>query len=101
MPISERILPYLPGLRRYARALTGAQASGDAYVAARVLNLVVVLDREWRGEIFNRLEQVGRYHPSRTIFCRRCQSGAAASRSGVTASESTSASAVGCRKAAS
>lgn len=34
MPISDRILPYLPGLRRYARALTGAQASGDAYVAA-------------------------------------------------------------------
>ena len=44
-------------------------AKSDAYVAARVLNLVVVLDREWRGEIFNRLEQVGRYHPSRTIFC--------------------------------
>lgn len=34
MPISDRILPYLPGLRRYARALTGSQSSGDAYVAA-------------------------------------------------------------------
>jgi CheY-like chemotaxis protein len=34
MPISDRIMPYLPGLRRYARALTGAQSSGDAYVAA-------------------------------------------------------------------
>ncbi|MBD9373312.1 response regulator [Rhizobium sp. ARZ01] len=34
MPISNRILPHLPSLRRYARALTGAQASGDAYVAA-------------------------------------------------------------------
>ena len=36
---------------------------------ARVLNLVVIADREWRGEIQNRLENVGRYHPSRTILC--------------------------------
>jgi glucose-6-phosphate dehydrogenase assembly protein OpcA len=36
---------------------------------ARVLNLVVVVDREWRGEILNRLERVGRYHPSRLILC--------------------------------
>ncbi len=36
---------------------------------ARVLNLVVVVDREWRGEILNRLDQVGRYHASRTILC--------------------------------
>jgi glucose-6-phosphate dehydrogenase assembly protein OpcA len=41
----------------------------DAYAPARVLNLVVVLDREWRGEIMNRLDRVGRYHPSRTILC--------------------------------
>lgn len=34
MPISDRITPHLPSLRRYARALTGTQASGDAYVAA-------------------------------------------------------------------
>jgi glucose-6-phosphate dehydrogenase assembly protein OpcA len=36
---------------------------------ARVLNLVVVVDREWKGEVANRLERVGRYHPSRTIMC--------------------------------
>jgi len=41
----------------------------DAYAPARVLNLVVVVDREWRGEIMNRLDRVGRYHPSRTILC--------------------------------
>lgn len=41
----------------------------DAKVPARVLNLVVISDREWRGEIQNRLEGVGRYHPSRTILC--------------------------------
>jgi glucose-6-phosphate dehydrogenase assembly protein OpcA len=41
----------------------------EAYAPARVLNLVVVVDREWRGEVLNRLERVGRYHPSRTILC--------------------------------
>src|SRR5688572_31843143 len=41
----------------------------DAFVPARVLNLIAVVDREWRGEIENRLERVGRYHPSRTIIC--------------------------------
>ena len=42
---------------------------GEAYAPARVLNLLVVADREWRGEIQNRLENVGRNHPSRTILC--------------------------------
>jgi glucose-6-phosphate dehydrogenase assembly protein OpcA len=41
----------------------------EAYAPARVLNLVVVVDRDWRGEIMNRLEQVGRYNASRTILC--------------------------------
>jgi glucose-6-phosphate dehydrogenase assembly protein OpcA len=44
-------------------------ARDHAHAPARVLNLVVVLDAEWRGEIMNRLEQVGRYHASRTILC--------------------------------
>ncbi len=44
-------------------------ARENAHAPARVLNLVVVVDREWRGEIMNRLEQVGRYHASRTILC--------------------------------
>lgn len=44
-------------------------AEQECYVPARVLNLVLVVDREWRGEIVNRLERVGRYHPSRTIVC--------------------------------
>jgi hypothetical protein len=34
-----------------------------------VINLVVILDRDWRGEISNRLDAVGRYHPSRTVLC--------------------------------
>jgi glucose-6-phosphate dehydrogenase assembly protein OpcA len=40
-----------------------------AYVPARVLNMVVVVDAEFRGEIENRLERVGRYHPSRLVLC--------------------------------
>jgi glucose-6-phosphate dehydrogenase assembly protein OpcA len=28
-----------------------------------------VIDREWKGEIVNRLDRVGRYHASRTIVC--------------------------------
>ncbi|HYA79754.1 MAG TPA: response regulator [Methylocystis sp.] len=34
MPLSKEIAPHLPYLRRYARALTGSQASGDAYVVS-------------------------------------------------------------------
>src|SRR5438874_9803630 len=44
-------------------------AENRALAPARVLNLVVVVDREWKGEIANRLERVGRYHASRTILC--------------------------------
>jgi Glucose-6-phosphate dehydrogenase subunit len=52
------------------RHLLQEQCAGEgAYMPARVLNFVVVVDREWRGEIMNRLEQVGRYHASRTILC--------------------------------
>lgn len=32
--LSSRIAPHIPYLRRYARALSGSQANGDAYVAA-------------------------------------------------------------------
>jgi glucose-6-phosphate dehydrogenase assembly protein OpcA len=40
-----------------------------SFVPARVLNLVAIVDAEWRGEIENRLSRVGRYHPSRTVIC--------------------------------
>jgi glucose-6-phosphate dehydrogenase assembly protein OpcA len=39
------------------------------FVPARVMNLVAVVDAEFRGEIENRLERVGRYHPSRLVLC--------------------------------
>jgi glucose-6-phosphate dehydrogenase assembly protein OpcA len=44
-------------------------AANEALAPARVLNLIVIVDREWKGEISNRLERVGRYHASRTILC--------------------------------
>lgn len=43
--------------------------SDHPFVPARVLNVVVVVEAEFRGEIENRLERVGRYHPSRLVLC--------------------------------
>ena len=34
---------------------------------ARVLNMIAFVDREWSGEIANRLRGVGRYHASRLL----------------------------------
>ena len=34
MSVAERVTPHLPYLRRFARAVTGSQKSGDAYVAS-------------------------------------------------------------------
>jgi len=49
--------------------LRARHAEHPGFVPARVLNLVVVVDAQWSGEIANRLKQVGRYHASRTIVC--------------------------------
>ncbi len=49
--------------------LAERHAEDDAFVPARVLNLIAIVDRDWRGEVENRLERVGRFHPSRTIVC--------------------------------
>lgn len=40
MSLAERIAPHLPYLRRFGRALTGSQTSGDAYVAATLEAIV-------------------------------------------------------------
>jgi hypothetical protein len=42
-------------------------AENDAYVPARVLNMIAFVDREWSGEIANRLRGVGRYSASRLL----------------------------------
>jgi glucose-6-phosphate dehydrogenase assembly protein OpcA len=48
--------------------LVEAHSKEHGYVPARVLNVIIVVDRQFKGEIANRLERVGRYHPSRTIL---------------------------------
>jgi DNA-directed RNA polymerase specialized sigma24 family protein len=53
---SERVAQHLPFLRRYARALTGNQTSGDAYVAATLEALIqdqsVLDDNDTRVALF-------------------------------------------------
>src|SRR5215210_247013 len=52
------------------RAMLKERHSENAsYVPARTLNLVCVVDKEWSGEIANRLRGVGRAHAARTIVC--------------------------------
>ena len=52
------------------RELLGKRYQVDrTFVPARVMNLVVVADRGFRGEVENRLARVGRYHPSRLVIC--------------------------------
>src|SRR3954447_7957811 len=48
--------------------LVEAHTKEHGYVPARVLNVIIVVDRQFKGEIANRLERVGRYHPSRTVL---------------------------------
>src|SRR5688500_18603636 len=40
MSLGQELAPHLPFLRRYARALTGSQAHGDAYVRATLEAIV-------------------------------------------------------------
>jgi glucose-6-phosphate dehydrogenase assembly protein OpcA len=42
-------------------------AENGSFVPARVLNMIAFVDREWSGEIANRLRGVGRYHASRLL----------------------------------
>ena len=49
--------------------LRARHAANEALVPARVLNLVVIVDRDWKGEIANRLERAERYNASRIVVC--------------------------------
>jgi glucose-6-phosphate dehydrogenase assembly protein OpcA len=42
-------------------------AENNKFAPARALNMIVFVDREWSGEVANRLRGVGRYHASRLI----------------------------------
>jgi glucose-6-phosphate dehydrogenase assembly protein OpcA len=47
--------------------VTERHAENGGFVPARTLNMIAFVDREWSGEIANRLRGVGRYHASRLI----------------------------------
>lgn len=49
------------------RLLIERHAENVSFVPARVLNMIAFVDREWSGEIANRLRGVGRYHASRLL----------------------------------
>src|SRR3954452_6510916 len=44
MSLGQEIKPHLPYLRRYARALTGTQAHGDAFVRATLEAIIAAPD---------------------------------------------------------
>jgi glucose-6-phosphate dehydrogenase assembly protein OpcA len=49
------------------KLLVEVHAENDEFLPARVLNMIAFVDREWSGEIANRLRGVGRYHASRLV----------------------------------
>ena len=81
MPDSKTVAQYLPFLRRYARALTGSQTSGDAYVAATLEALIAdpaiindeggprvalyrLFTKIWNSITINGAAGAGRYRPA-------------------------------------
>ena len=86
---SQAVAQYLPFLRRYARALTGSQMSGDAYVSATLEALISdpsVIDEAGGPRVaLYRLFTVDRLAQGRCHFFQ-CQQIASAKKVGVTES---------------
>jgi CheY-like chemotaxis protein/DNA-directed RNA polymerase specialized sigma24 family protein len=61
MSLAREIAPHLPLLRRYARALTGAQESGDAFVAA-ALEAIVAKPEEFPRNVDPRVGLYAVFH---------------------------------------
>ena len=51
MSLGQKLAPHLSLLRRYARALTGSQASGDAYVRATLQLIIETPDSFPAGDV--------------------------------------------------
>ena len=64
MSLGQQLAPHLPFLRRYARALTGSQGHGDAYVKA-ALEAIVEAPDQFPNEVDPRL---GLYKTFQTIW---------------------------------
>lgn len=58
MPLGQKLAPHLPFLRRYARALTGSQHQGDAYVRA-TLEAIVAAPEDFPADVDPRLGLYG------------------------------------------
>lgn len=61
MSLGQQLHPHLPFLRRYARALTGSQAHGDAYVRA-TLEAIVAAPEEFPAGVDPRLGLYKTFH---------------------------------------
>lgn len=61
MSLGQELAPHLPFLRRYARALTGTQAHGDAYVRA-ALEAIVAAPEDFPRDVDARLGLYRTFH---------------------------------------
>src|SRR3990170_2890694 len=61
MSLGQELAPHLPFLRRYARALTGSQAHGDAFVRA-TLEAIVAEPDEFPRDVDPRLGLYRTFH---------------------------------------
>ena len=61
MSLGQDLAPHLPFLRRYARALTGSQVHGDAFVRA-TLETIVASPEEFPREVDPRLGLYRTFH---------------------------------------
>ncbi|CAN5229370.1 anti-anti sigma factor/receiver protein PhyR [soil metagenome] len=61
MSLGQQLQPHLPFLRRYARALTGNQTDGDAYVRA-TLEAIIAAPKEFPSDVGPRLGLYRTFH---------------------------------------
>jgi DNA-directed RNA polymerase specialized sigma24 family protein len=61
MSLGQDLAPHLPFLRRYARALTGSQAHGDAFVRA-ALEAIVASPEDFPRDVDPRLGLYRTFH---------------------------------------
>jgi len=61
MSLGQQLQPHLPFLRRYARALTGTQTHGDAYVRA-TLEAIIAAPKEFPTDVGPRLGLYRTFH---------------------------------------
>lgn len=71
MSLGQELAPHLPHLRRYARALTGEQERGDAYVKAALETIVSAPDQFPR----NMDSKLGLYRTFQAIWSSTSESG--------------------------